>query len=101
MTRFLFELHRSQKKEDQAIGLRCASFMVKGEIDATSINAVKDSAIRMMVLPGVWDLMVRNAEPGCEWKDAGRFDTRAPDQVPPVPKTALKARTSHTGARRS
>lgn len=100
MTRFLFELHRSQKKEDQAIGLRCASFMVKGEIDANSINAVKDYALRMMVLPGVWDLMVRNAEPSCEWKDAGRFDTRSPNLVPPVPKTAMKDRRPKTGTRR-
>ena len=98
MTRFLFELHRSQKKEDQAVNLRCASFMVKGEIDATSINAVKDHALRMMVLPGVWDLIVRNAEPSCEWKDCGRFDTRAPDQVPTVPKNST--RKPKVGAKR-
>lgn len=98
MTRFLFELHRSQKKEDQVVNLRCSSFMIKGEIDANSINAVKDYALRMMVLPGVWDLMVRNAEPSCEWKDAGRFDTRAPDQVPTVPKNSQ--RKPKVGAKR-
>lgn len=100
MTRFLFELHRSQKKEDQAIGLRCASFSIKGEIDTTSVNAVRDYALRLMVLPGVFDLIVRNAAPDCEWKDAGRFDTRAPNQVPPVPRTALKDRKPKTGAKR-
>lgn len=98
MTRFLFELHRSQKKEDQAVNLRCATFMIKGDIDATSINAVRDQALRLMVLPGVWDLIIRNADPECEWKDGGRFDTRAPDQVPPVPKTANQKRKS--GAKR-
>lgn len=49
-----------------------------------SRNAVREHCVRLMILPGVYEVRIRNAEPGNDWLAAEHIDTRTPDQVPPV-----------------
>jgi hypothetical protein len=85
--KFEFELYRSEEKEHQVHGLKCSSFEVRGTKESTSIYRVKEFAIRLMAMPGVYTLQIRNAAEHGEWKDFGLIDTRNPDQLPSPPKT--------------
>ena len=79
--KFEFELYRSEEKEHQVPGLKCSSFEVRGETDATSIYRVKDFVFRLMAIPGVYMLQIRNSAENCEWRDFGPIDTRNPEQA--------------------
>lgn len=60
---------------------------------AHSINAVRDFCSKLMVIPGVYELAIRNTEPGCEWKTFGPIDTRNPEAAAvAVSKAKKKAR---------
>ena len=90
--KFLFELYRSDEAKDQVSGLKCSTLEVRGEMYATSIYKVKEAAIRLMAIPGVYSLQIRNAAADCEWKDFGPIDTRNPEQAA-KPKKARKGMT--------
>jgi hypothetical protein len=94
--KFLFRLERSSSRTHQVPGLKCKSFIVAGEMDANSIYAVRDKTLRMAAIPGVYDLLIRNAAAQHEWRAFGPFDTRSPDQLPARPKTSN--RKPKTGA---
>lgn len=89
---FLFELNRSEKPDDQAVGVRCKSFVVNGHVQANSVKDVQSHVLKLMVLPGVYYFRIRNSGSGCKWIDFGPCDTRAPDQIPKAAtrKTAAK-----------
>lgn len=78
MPQFRYEFHRCNAEASQAPGIRCSVYSVEGEMPFHSINAVKDFCIRLMSIPGVYSLRIRNTEPGCEWKSFGPIDTRNP-----------------------
>jgi hypothetical protein len=77
--KFEFELYRSEEKEHQVHGLKCSSFEVRGETDATSIYRVKDFVFRLMAIPGVYML--------------ARFRTDRHEE----PRTGSKAATESEG----
>jgi hypothetical protein len=79
--KFEFELYRSEEKEHQVAGLKCSSLEVRGETDSTSIYRVKEFAIRLMAIPGVYFLQIRNSAENCDWRDFGPIDTRNPEQA--------------------
>jgi hypothetical protein len=85
--KFEFELYRSEEKEHQVAGLKCSSFEVRGQNESTSIYRVKEFAIRLMAIPGVYFLQIRNAAENGEWRDFGPIDTRNPEQAA-SPKTS-------------
>lgn len=84
--KFLFELYRSDEPADQVHGLKCSTLEVRGEMDATSIYRVKEAAIRLMAIPGVYSLQIRNAADGCDWRDFGPINTRNPEQAAKLTK---------------
>lgn len=90
--RFFFELYRSDEPEYQVSGLKCSTYEVRGEMDATSIYKVKEFAVRLMAIPCVYSLQIRNAAADCDWKDFGPIDTRNPEQAA-RPKKARKVKS--------
>ncbi len=84
--KFLFELHRSDEPKDQVSGLKYSAYEVRGEMDATSIYRVKEAAIRLMAIPGVYSLRIRNAALNRDWINLGPIDTRNPEQAAKLKK---------------
>jgi len=79
LPQFRYEFHTCNADASQAPGIKCYVFAVDGESPFHSINAVKEFCIRLMVIPGVYSLRIRNTEPGCEWKTFPPIDTRNPE----------------------
>lgn len=88
--KFQFTLERSILKQHQAVGFRCAMYCSDGTIDANSVNAVREILFPLMLIPGVYEMRIRNAEPGNNWLAAESIDTRTPDQVPSAAKTVKR-----------
>jgi hypothetical protein len=82
MTKFMFEATRSNEKAHQAVGIRCSMCVLGGEIDGPSVNAVYAIVQKLLVVPGVWHVQIRNADPDCQWKPFVPIDTRTPEQIP-------------------
>jgi hypothetical protein len=80
--RFRFAAKRSADPQHRAVNIRCSVCKISGEIDANSINEVKQHAIRLLVMPGIYTLKIRNADEGCKWFHFGPLDTRSPSQIP-------------------
>jgi hypothetical protein len=95
--KFEFELQRSCAKEHQAVGIRCRDYQAFGTIDANSVNDVRQHCYRLMIIPGVYEVRIRNKEPGNDWLTPVTYDTRDPDKVS-APKTSN--RKPKTGAKR-
>ena len=85
--KFEYTLDRSAAPEHQAVGLRVRMYQSFGTVDLNSVNAVREHCIRLMIIPGVYEVRIRNAEPGNDWLAAENIDTRAPYQVPSAAKT--------------
>lgn len=96
--KFQFEAVRSTEQPHQAIGIRCSFCSIGGEIDGPSINAVYGVVQKLLVVPGVWHVKIKNSQPECEWRPFVPIDTRTPEQIAPSPKTAN--RKPQTGAKR-
>ncbi len=56
MTTFMFEAVRSTEKAHQAVGIRCSTCEMSGQIDGPSVNAVYAIVQKLLVIPGVWNL---------------------------------------------
>jgi hypothetical protein len=61
---------------------------------AHSINAVREFCAKLMTIPGVYRVAIRNTAPDCEWKEFGPIDTRNPDVASEAVSKAKKARRS-------
>jgi hypothetical protein len=60
---------------------------------AHSINAVREFCAKLMTIPGVYRVAIRNTAPDCEWKEFGPIDTRNPEAAAEaVVKTTAKRR---------
>ena len=94
---FEFTLERSAAPEHRAVGIRCRMYQSSGTVDLNSVNAVREHCVRLMIIPGVYEVRIRNAAP-CQadhdWQDnwlaAEHVDTRTPDQVPGSAKTVKR-----------
>ena len=80
--KFQFEAVRSTEKAQQAVGFRCSHCVIGGEIDANSVNAVYGVVQKLLVVPGVWHVKIKNSQPECEWRPFVPIDTRTPEQIP-------------------
>lgn len=79
MPMFFYESVRSAEKADQAPGMKCSMFTLSGTISANSVNGVKEIVTKLMVIPGVYTLSIRNTAEGSEWKNMDKIDTRNPE----------------------
>jgi hypothetical protein len=90
---FEFTIERSAAPEHQAVGIRCRMYQSSGTVDLNSVNAVREHCVRLMIIPGVYEVRIRNAQPDHDWLAAEHVDTRAPDQVPSAAKTVKRKAT--------
>jgi len=58
-------------------------------MDGRSYAEIRDYAVRLMVVPGVYSLRIRRA-PGKEWREFGPIDTRLPKHKQKPEKKMLR-----------
>ena len=92
MARFRFELHRSNDEEDQAFGVACSNYNLTTIMDGRSYAQVRDYAVRLMVVPGVYSLRIRKVD-SQQWKEFGPVDTRLPKHKRKPEKKTLKPKS--------
>lgn len=90
MPQFEYHVNRSQAEGCQAPGIKCSSYSVDGTMTANSIYAVREFCMKLMTIPGVYRVAIRNTAPDCEWKEFGPIDTRNPDAAADAVSKAKK-----------
>ncbi len=57
---------------------------------ANSIYAVRDFCVKLMSIPGVYRVAIRNTAPDCKWKEFEAVDTRNPEVASEAASKAQK-----------
>lgn len=93
MPQFEYYIERSSADDCQVDGIKCHWYSAQGDMTANSIYAVRDFCVKLMGIPGVYRVAIRNTAPDCEWKEFDAVDTRNPEAAAvAVSKAKKKAR---------
>lgn len=79
MPQFAYQVNRSTAEGCQTPGIVCGVYSADGTMNANSIYAVREFCMKLMMIPGVYRVAIRNTDPGCKWKEFGPIDTRNPE----------------------
>lgn len=93
MPQFEYYIERSSADDCQVDGIICHWYSAQGYMRANSITVVRMFCAKLMGIPGVYRVAIRNTAPDCDWIEFGPIDTRNPEVASEaVSKAKKKAR---------